>query len=148
MYDQGVGRSAQFRADGFDVRPLAATGFLGRVREQLRAQQIELERLMLSELREVSTIIDTSTLRPAGLRRHDRAHALAHCAEVDGDVGRVGDELAGAIEHRAGKIEPFPDVDRTRRAGKRGAHFLGDGHEQAVENLQPYRIDFSTHGSS
>jgi RNase adapter protein RapZ len=35
-------------------------------------EAIELERLMLSELREVSTIIDTSTLRPAGLRRHVR----------------------------------------------------------------------------
>ena len=35
-------------------------------------EAIELERLMLAELREVSTIIDTSTLRPAGLRRHVR----------------------------------------------------------------------------
>jgi UPF0042 nucleotide-binding protein len=33
---------------------------------------IEIERLMLSELREVSTIIDTTTLRPAGLRAHVR----------------------------------------------------------------------------
>jgi len=35
-------------------------------------EAIELERLMLAELREVSTIIDTSTLRPAGLRSHVR----------------------------------------------------------------------------
>jgi UPF0042 nucleotide-binding protein len=35
-------------------------------------EAIEIERLMLSELREVSTIIDTSTLRPAGLRAHVR----------------------------------------------------------------------------
>jgi UPF0042 nucleotide-binding protein len=44
-------------------------------------EAIELERLLLAELREVSTVIDTSTLRPAGLRqqvrnlvaaRHDR----------------------------------------------------------------------------
>ena len=35
-------------------------------------EAIELERLMLASLREVSTIIDTSTLRPAGLRSHVR----------------------------------------------------------------------------
>ncbi len=44
-------------------------------------EAIELERLLLAELREVSTVVDTSTLRPAGLRaqvrdlvaaRHDR----------------------------------------------------------------------------
>ena len=35
-------------------------------------EAIELERLMLAELREVSTVIDTSTLRPAGLRSHVR----------------------------------------------------------------------------
>ena len=35
-------------------------------------EAIELERLMLAELREVSAIIDTSTLRPAGLRQHVR----------------------------------------------------------------------------
>ena len=35
-------------------------------------EAIELERLMLAELREVSTVIDTSTLRPAGLRSQVR----------------------------------------------------------------------------
>jgi UPF0042 nucleotide-binding protein len=35
-------------------------------------EAIELERLMLAELRDVSTVVDTSTLRPAGLRRHVR----------------------------------------------------------------------------
>jgi len=35
-------------------------------------EAIELERLLLAELREVSTIIDTSTLRPAGLRTQVR----------------------------------------------------------------------------
>jgi len=35
-------------------------------------EAIELERLLLAELREVSTVIDTSTLRPAGLRAQVR----------------------------------------------------------------------------
>jgi len=35
-------------------------------------EAIELERLMLAELREVSTVIDTSMLRPAGLREQVR----------------------------------------------------------------------------
>ena len=35
-------------------------------------EAIELERLMLAELREVSTVVDTSMLRPAGLRAHVR----------------------------------------------------------------------------
>jgi UPF0042 nucleotide-binding protein len=35
-------------------------------------EAIELERLMLAELREVSTVIDTSTMRAADLRRHVR----------------------------------------------------------------------------
>lgn len=33
-------------------------------------EAIEVERLLLSELREVCTVIDTSTLKPAGLRAH------------------------------------------------------------------------------
>ncbi len=35
-------------------------------------EAIELERLLLAELREVSTVVDTSTLRPAGLRAQVR----------------------------------------------------------------------------
>ena len=38
---------------------------------------IELERLMLAELREVSMVIDTSTLRPAGLRTQVRSLVAA-----------------------------------------------------------------------
>lgn len=83
----------QLRAEGVAIRPLfldASTDTLVRRFSETRRphplsqpesggsgqhaliEAIELERLMLAELREVSTIIDTSTLRPAGLRSHVR----------------------------------------------------------------------------
>ena len=81
------------RAEGVTIRPLfldASTDTLVRRYSETRRPHplsqadnsdgvqhalidaIELERLMLAELREVSAIIDTSTLRPAGLRQHVR----------------------------------------------------------------------------
>jgi UPF0042 nucleotide-binding protein len=83
----------ELRAEGVKIRPLfldASTDTLVRRFSETRRphplsqpesgvsvqhaliEAIELERLMLAELREVSTIIDTSTLRPAGLRHHVR----------------------------------------------------------------------------
>lgn len=83
----------ELRAEGITIRPLfldANTNALVRRFSETRRphplsqpetggsaqhaliEAIELERLMLAELREVSTIIDTSTLRPAGLRSHVR----------------------------------------------------------------------------
>ncbi len=84
----------ELRHDGVNIRPLfldASTDTLVRRFSETRRphplsqpdtagsggqhaliEAIELERLMLAELREVSTIIDTSTLRPAGLRKHVR----------------------------------------------------------------------------
>ncbi|MEQ1703339.1 MAG: glycosyltransferase, partial [Ilumatobacteraceae bacterium] len=41
LYDAGFGDEERIRADGFDVRPLAATGFLGRVRELRRRIRAE-----------------------------------------------------------------------------------------------------------
>ena len=82
----------ELRAEGVSIRPLfldASTDTLVRRFSETRRphplsqpesgngqhaliEAIELERLMLAELREVSTVIDTSTLRPAGLRSHVR----------------------------------------------------------------------------
>ena len=55
---------------------------------------------------------------------------------------RVGDELAVAVEKRAGEIEPLLDVDRMGGVLQRHAHLLGDRHEQIVEHLQHHRIGF------
>ena len=52
--------------------PLSQPETGGSGQQHALIEAIELERLMLAELREVSTIIDTSTLRPAGLRSHVR----------------------------------------------------------------------------
>jgi UPF0042 nucleotide-binding protein len=91
----------ELRSEGVTIRPLfldASTDTLVRRFSETRRphplsqaddsgthhaliEAIELERLLLAELREVSTVVDTSTLRPAGLRaqvrdlvaaRHDR----------------------------------------------------------------------------
>ena len=82
----------ELRVEGVSIRPLfldASTDTLVRRFSETRRphplsqpesgngqhaliEAIELERLMLAELREVSTVIDTSTLRPAGLRSHVR----------------------------------------------------------------------------
>jgi hypothetical protein len=68
------------------------------------------------------------------------ADALAHRAEMDRDVRCIGDEVAVAIEQRAGEIEPLADVDRSGAALECGAHFLGQPHEHAGEDLEPHRI--------
>ena len=84
---------AELRATGIVIRPLfldASTQTLVRRYSETRRphplsqpescgagqhdliEAIELERLLLAQLREVSTVIDTSTLRPAGLRAQVR----------------------------------------------------------------------------
>jgi UPF0042 nucleotide-binding protein len=83
----------ELRGEGVTIRPLfldASTDTLVRRFSETRRphplsqpesgvsmqhalfEAIELERLMLAELREISMVIDTSTLRPAGLRHHLR----------------------------------------------------------------------------
>ena len=66
---------------------------------------------------------------------------VAHASKVHGDVRRIGDQRAGRIEQRAGEIEPFLDVYRGCGVLQHHAHFLGNRHEQVVEDLQPDRID-------
>ena len=52
--------------------PLSHTGSATETAQHALIEAIELERLLLAELREVSTVVDTSTLRPAGLREQVR----------------------------------------------------------------------------
>jgi hypothetical protein len=74
----------------------------------------------------------------------DDLDALAHRAQVDRHVRRVGDEAARRIKDRAGKVEPLLDVDRMRRAPQPHPHLLGHRHEQVVEELQHDRINRSS----
>ena len=83
----------ELRAEGITIRPLfldANTNALVRRFSETRRphplsqpdttgstqhaliEAIELERLLLAEMRDISTVIDTSTLRPAGLRAQVR----------------------------------------------------------------------------
>lgn len=66
----------------------------------------------------------------------DLLDRFAHGAEVDGDVGSVGDEVALGVEERAGEVEAFLDVDGLGGVLQSDAHLLGDGHEEVVEDLQ------------
>ena len=68
--------------------------------------------------------------------------AVAHAAEMDGYMRSIGDQRARCIEQRAREIEPLLDVDRCRGRLEDYAHFLGNRHEEVVENFQFDRIDF------
>ncbi len=79
-------------------------------------------------------------------RAGDGGDTLPHRAEMDGHVRGVGDELAVAIEERAGEIQPLLDVDRVSGVLQGHAHLLGDRHEQVVEDLEHHRVDFGADG--
>ena len=64
------------------------------------------------------------------------AHGVAHGAEVDGDVGCVGDEMALGVEEGAGEVEALLDVNGVGGVDEGGAHLLGDGHEEVVEYFE------------
>ncbi len=64
-------------------------------------------------------------------------NAVAHAAQMHRDMRGIGDQFAGRIEQRAGKIEALLDVDRGGGGLQHDAHFLGNGHEQIVVDLQP-----------
>ena len=59
---------------------------------------------------------------------------------------RVGDQRAGRVEQGAGEIEPLLDVDRRCGRLERDPHFLGDRHEEVVEDFKSDRVDFGPGG--
>ena len=63
-------------------------------------------------------------------------------------VRRIGDQAAGAVEDRAGEVEPLLDVDRIGGVLQHDAHLLGDRHEQVVEDLEHHRIGFGADGGA
>ena len=70
----------------------------------------------------------------------DHLDGLAHRAQVDRDVRRVGDQAAVGVEDRAGEVEPLLDVDRVRGRPQPLPHLLGDRHEQVAEDLQEHWV--------
>src|SRR5581483_8407989 len=57
-------------------------------------------------------------------------------AEVDGDVGRLGDEAAPRVEDRARVVAPLLDVRREGGPPEHDAHLLGDAREAVVRELE------------
>ena len=87
---------------------------------------------------------ETAPVAPRSARLDHPSDTVAHAAEMHRDMRGIGDQRALGIEQRAGEIEAFLDVDRGCGRLQHHAHFLGDGHEQIVENLEPDRVGFGT----
>ena len=90
--------------------------------------------------------VDVARLERAAVRREHRANRLAHGAQVDRDVRRVGDQVALGIEHGAGEIQPLLDVHRVGGVLERDPHLLGDRHEEVVEHLQHHGVALGADG--
>ena len=65
----------------------------------------------------------------------DMPQGHGHGAEMDRDMGRLGDEVAPAVKDGAGKIPPFLDIGGKGGAGEDNAHFLGNGGKELVEDF-------------
>ena len=76
----------------------------------------------------------------AGYGRQQADDAVAHGAQVHGDMGCVGHQVAAAIEEGTGEIQPLFDVHRAGGLPQPLAHPLGDGAEAVLEQFQLYRI--------
>ena len=79
---------------------------------------------------------DIARLHTLAAFADDGLNALAHGAEMDRYVRRVGDQLAIGVEYRAGEIEPFLDIHRIGRVLQHDTHLFGDRHEKIVEHFQ------------
>lgn len=67
-----------------------------------------------------------------GADPHLELHRLLHGAQVDGDVGGVGDQPAVRAKEGAGEVQPLLDVGGDGRALQDSAHLLCSGREEAV----------------
>ena len=63
-----------------------------------------------------------------------------HGSEMDRQVVALGDGLSRAVEHGAGEVLALLDVGRERGPAERDAHLLGDGDEEALEDLELDRV--------
>ncbi len=61
--------------------------------------------------------------------RNHGAHRVAHAAEMDGNMRRIGDQPAVSIEERAGEIHALFDIDRMGGVGQHRSHLLCHRHE-------------------
>ncbi|MNL15235.1 hypothetical protein D3C87_1362110 [compost metagenome] len=80
---------------------------------------------------------------PALVLRDDAFDRTVHRAEMHRHMRSIGDKRTVFVEHRAGEVQPFLNIDRRRRVLQRHAHLLGNRHEQVVEDLEQDRIGLS-----
>ena len=85
--------------------------------------------------------VDIARAHRASVARHDGLDRLAHRAQMNRHVRRVGDQVAGGVEQRAREVEPLLDVHRVRGGLQLQPHLLGDVHEQVVEDFEADRVD-------
>ena len=64
-----------------------------------------------------------------------------HGAEVDGDVGGLGDHVAVGVKEGAGEVLALLDVGGEAGAAEGDAHLLGHGGEEVLEDLEGYGVD-------
>ena len=82
-------------------------------------------------------------------RPHQGQNALAHRAQVHGDVRGIGHQAPAAIEQGAGEIKALLDVHRDARLLQTRPHLLGDRHEAMAKQLQIDRVRFAhPHGAA
>ena len=65
-----------------------------------------------------------------------------HGPEVDRDMRALGQRFAVPVEEGAGEILALLDVGGEGRPAEDGAHFLGDGDEDVLEELELDGVDF------
>jgi hypothetical protein len=59
---------------------------------------------------------------------------------------RIGHQIARRVEDRAGKVEPFLDVDRPRCVGQRRAHLVGHVAKEVRHDLEHHRVGLGVGG--
>ena len=71
------------------------------------------------------------------------ANAVPHRAEMNRDVGCIGDQATGGIEQGTGEIQPLADVHRTTALAQLLTHLLGNRHEPVAEQFRLHRVSFA-----
>ena len=68
-----------------------------------------------------------------------------HGAEMDGDMGGLGDHIPVGVEQGAGEIPPFLDIGGIRGFLQHGAHLFRDGGEDMLEDFELDWVVIASH---
>src|SRR3972149_12059515 len=82
--------------------------------------------------------------QPASHMPPDRSNGLGHGAQMDRDVGGLGEQTASRVEYRARMILALLDVGRVRGTLERRAHGLGHSADTMTKHLEH---DGARHGA-